>query len=166
MDPALKKLSYTESIVHKNMARTLLACENKSASLVKQQIQGVIGEIDEYVKLCWDAKVRKNRVNVRLVYTKEAYLRSLTEVYWKQSTFSETNLAFTCRIGQIHWYTPILAENCDLDGIKCSMLEFYFQVIPIFWKINLDPVKRWKNLFFFRMVNDTFDWPLVCSDPD
>ena len=72
---------------------------------------------------------KRNRVNVKLVKTREAVLENSDKGLLKSiNIFDENLVAITSRRGQIYWDTPTLVGACILDLAKFHMYEFHYKV--------------------------------------
>ena len=72
---------------------------------------------------------KRNRVNVKLVRTREAVLENSDKGLLKSiNIFDENLVAITSRWGQNYWDTPTLVGACILDLAKFHMYEFHYKV--------------------------------------
>ena len=69
---------------------------------------------------------KRNRVNAKLVKTREAVLENSDEGLLKSiNIFDEKLVAITSRRGQIYWETPTFVGACNLDLDKFHMYEVH-----------------------------------------
>ena len=72
---------------------------------------------------------KRNRVNVKLVKTREAVRENSDKGLLKLiNIFDENLVAITSRRAQIYWDTPTLVGTCILDLAKFHMYEFDYKV--------------------------------------
>ena len=72
---------------------------------------------------------QRNRVNVKLVKTREAVLENSDKGLLESiNIFDENLVAITSGRGQIYWDTPTLVGACILELAKFHMYEFQYKV--------------------------------------
>ena len=76
---------------------------------------------------------KRNRVNVKLLRTRESVLDSTdTNLCKSVKIFDENLVAVTSRKGQIYWDTPTIVGACILDLAKYHMFHFHSKVSCLF----------------------------------